>query len=507
MGKLTRRPVAEPTVSVDVASKLKPLKNESIYSFWCRYALANSLNRSDVTGISDRLITRPIFVELLRPVEDVQAISSTLGISAQKVEFLRGNDLDTKFTQFLLTKKFLRYCRKCIKNFYHSVLYQHLALGKCPLHDIAFEMTCRVCNRWIEPSLKSSLESPFECPECNSPIGGAARVSVDSSESSIADQMVGSRRKMLTLVKYVWHSSFASESIQKIYRQPSAVVSRTIQRIHIWSHLGDSQWQRFSSQTLIFRPEHTRGEVNDKNSVDVGLAAERVMIWLRGVLGWHERGAIRLANRLHRHPGGLRINSHESIVAAAYYKLAVAYDLVQEISILHDVNACDLAAKSIACYGRSIPRYGLSAPAFPELDYHLIRFEMLGMFAKFLIEFPDNFPMMDVNWTRGPSPLEITPSWTLENLGPEIRVQIRSRASESLIEKIVKRRMNHFLRYVADDPEGPNGLWGNNRIDAIWHSGTLQVQPTPTSQEFEKFINPESDEYLGRQWPGESGGS
>lgn len=244
---------------------------------------------------------------------------------------------------------------------------------------------------------------------------------------------------------------------------------------------------------MLIVPTHTRGDVDATDSFNTGLAAERVLIFLTQLCRGHEIQAIRLANRLGRWPLGLRLNSQATVIAAALYKLAVAYDLVQEASTVLELQLGSLTEKGRACYGKQMVRYGDSEPNIPELDYRLMQLEMLGMFAWLLIWYRDHTPLSSVSWIDLPHAIEFAPSWHITQEPSGLRVRIRSRATEQSIRRLAQRYWKSDLVYVSEDPVGADELWRFNRLD--------RLIPEPAYRSSDYNMNPVQRRLLDLAWP------
>jgi hypothetical protein len=464
-----KRPVSTPDSVVISPLALKPFSHESMYAFWTRHAIANGNDLPDLKDF-EKISKRSLFVGLIDPIGDKKILVDFLGISSGKVGHLCGDDIFADQGRGLLRHNGLRYCSKCMEFGYHSELYQHLAISRCPLHDIPLEIYCRNCGKLISLTFRSALSNPFECPNCNDSLSRTVTRFSDAGDALLADELAGARRAPLCRLRPLGATVryFLQESqIQHTRKQVS--LSRVVQRMLVWEHPSDSHWNRFKCEKLILLPEHTRGEFHDKESLDLGLAAERVIIWLRRNMTKHELAAIHLANRLGRRPEGLRLNSSTTVVSAAYFKLLVAYDLVQEGAILFDRKADDLYEKALVCYGRSVQRYGDGAPEFPKLNYRLLQLEILGLFAKLLVEYRNERPLCGVSWIQLPQSVEFVPSWSTQRRGEEVHVDIRPRATETSVLRLMKRRDKAHLSYLARDPVGADGLWRHNQLNGTWY--------------------------------------
>lgn len=67
----------------------------------------------------------------------------------------------------VLTSKYLRFCPSCLKEGFHSSLYQLLLVRDCPLHEETLEICCQHCHTSVDYTLRSVLlASDVGCSEC-----------------------------------------------------------------------------------------------------------------------------------------------------------------------------------------------------------------------------------------------------------------------------------------------------------------------------------------------------
>lgn len=281
--------------------------------------------------------------------------------------------------------------------------------------------------------------------------------------------MAGGRRGMLLAQPENQRWDVHLHNARTLVGPPSRILaSRHYQRLCIWAERFNTHWMHFPEETLHVVPVHTRGHAEGAYSLDLALAAERVLIWLRQVCSAHEYSANRLANRLGRYPRGLRINVHGSLVGAALYKLAVAYDLVQEMQTLFDADVLAMDQPARATKGRTMVRYGASCPGEPELDFRLLQLEMLGMFAKFLVSHRHLDPMYKVSWLELPHPMEFAPTWKAGRSLGNVCYRIRARVNEIAVQRLVIRKWHDELSYVIQEPKAPDDFWRHNQLDTVW---------------------------------------
>ena len=159
-----------------------------------------------------------------------------------------------------------------------------------------------------------------------------------------------------------------------------------------------------------------------------------------------------------------------SLVGAALYKLAVAYDLVQEMQTLFDADVLAMDQPARATKGRKGVRYGASCPEAPELDFRLLQLEMLGLFSKFLMSHRHLDPMYKVSWLELLHPMEFAPTWKAgKSFGNACyRIRARARVNETTVQRLVLRKWHDELSYVIHDASTPDGFWRHNQLDTVW---------------------------------------
>lgn len=436
-----------------------------MYSVWSRHCDNHGLE----AGVNAPLPSHILRHNLFRKLDPLDAtfVAKEMGVSASHVLKLMATDLAGN-SQLVVVDS-LRFCVKCLDLGYHSSVYQHIALSSCPLHALPLIDGCPHCHQPIAPTFLSVIQSPFECPHCDGALARTVPRPQDHSDAALADQMAEGRRGALRPQPQNNHWDLLLHRARILVGSPGKILtSRHYQRLCIWADRSNTHWVTFAEETLHVVPAHTRGLVNDANPFDLGLAAERVLIWLRQVCYSHEYSAVRLGYRLGRYPRGLRINAHGSLVGAALYKLAVAYDLVQELQTLFESDTLALDLPKKAVMGKKMVRYGASCPEEPQLDFRLFQLEMLGLFAKFLVAHRHLEPMVNVSWLQLPHPMEFAPNWTLQKASGGVCYRIRARATESAVQRLVMRKWNGELSYVNHDITTPDGFWLHNQLDTVW---------------------------------------
>lgn len=487
------RPILPPGTPNRIPRIVAELQNESLYGYWTSYGISNYLEAlGSGSPLTKSLLELPVFSGKAAHPQNVKELSDGLGLTNRQVCRLQGQDIGDS-TDYSVIHRALRYCSKCIDLGYHSILFQHVGLSRCPLHNCLLQDFCPECGDLIFPTFRSCLDNPFECLTCFSQLTRTVAVRTDRTDARVADLMLGDRRVVLQKSQSTGsHRHVFSVLSSRMLKPSTPAVSRLYQRVAVWAEPFDCQWSKFNEDAMLIVPTHTRGDVDGADSFNAGLAAERIFIYLSQVCGGHEMQAIRLANRLGRWPLGLRLNSQATVIAAALYKLAVAYDMVQELVTILELQLKSLTEKGRACYGKAMVRYGDSEPTVPELDYRLMQLEMLGMFSWFLIWYRNHTPLSSVSWIDLPHPIEFAPSWHITKEPSGLRVRIRSRGTEKSVLRLLKRVYKSDLSYVEEDPVGEDEMWRFNRLDR------MMQDPYSSSQ---TLMTPVQRRLLDISWP------
>lgn len=463
--------------ALTLPARVKGLDNESLYTAWTTHCLLLQCEPREL--LSPRLLLRPIFGRLEHREADMGEIAKAMGISPADLRRLSGCDIGgvIGYPPKLLHPS-LRYCTKCLAMGYHSIVFQHIAIARCPLHDAPLVDACPECAKPIEPTFGSVLMNAYECSACKAPLSSTVLGKADQQHARWADQMLGARRQVLALGVDVPHQGRRLTGLPAHLSSPAnPAASRHYQRVSVWAMPRDPQWTSFREQLQPVGPVHTREVVFPGDSALV-LAVRRVLSWLMRSCWAHEKAAMRLLGRLGRYPRGLSLNAHTSVISVALYKFAAAYDLLPEMRLLYEWREMHGEAERGWYSSKTVTRYGDGLSECPRLDARLLQLEMLGLFVKLLVRQRAGSFLDEVSWLDYPHPIEFAPSWRIEK-GPTPIARVRYRATEVDVERLLKRTWNMALHFRNDDAVGGDGMWRHNHLDSLWHETMPSVPFIP----------------------------
>ncbi|MBR8431460.1 hypothetical protein KDW37_12000 [Burkholderia cenocepacia] len=244
---------------------------ESLYSKWSRLCMTMSMEFSECEGLfvsvrgNDKMFSSACPVDL-ESVDGYFKLISALNIDANEFFYAFGCDLfPRKFRGKLISTNF-RYCRKCLSNGFHSIVYQHVAVEYCPHHECLLDTACPKCRFEFCPTWRSTTNHPFACPRCGMLLVRTA-VSIDGNhEIESASKKIECIRKMIASDaddKSIHHPYSRSE----IWESKRHAVASAVRR-HLWRHL---DWKSdVGRRSMIFKLnncennyDHLHREVSD----------------------------------------------------------------------------------------------------------------------------------------------------------------------------------------------------------------------------------------------------
>jgi len=156
------------------------LPYESLFCRLWKYAWANSANAAEITRSLLKMAPSSLSTPQPRELLYCEWVSSDrAGLLAREdrcvgiaAEF--GEDWMWRLGYDLLN---LRYCRDCLAEGFHTLLFHIAALKACPLHGIPLTHSCTNCGK-PSPALSlwtPSFKHPFYCNACEHPLAGELR--------------------------------------------------------------------------------------------------------------------------------------------------------------------------------------------------------------------------------------------------------------------------------------------------------------------------------------------
>ena len=132
----------------------------STWSIWSKLCDSNALTSAGAHAI---LATTGPHGSVFRTHSDDRWLDHANSLSVQqRVEAC----CTTLFHPSAIARRILRFCPKCLESGFHCGCFQHLALTRCPVHDIELQDCCGSCGEPITPSFEVARSAVFACRNC-----------------------------------------------------------------------------------------------------------------------------------------------------------------------------------------------------------------------------------------------------------------------------------------------------------------------------------------------------
>lgn len=422
------------------------LANDSLYGRLAAHFCVHLSGLSETT-LPEHALSRPLFGPWLPQWS--KRLAAFIRCSPAEFARLRGKDLVGTGDFQLELSQSLRFCRSCLREGYHSIVFQHLAVFRCEQHNEALHEGCPYCHRRITPSVRTVRDFPWYCPSCETSLINVRPEGQGRGDPASYDLALQAWRPALRGDPTEARNMRYLNLNALVGRSASAAVSRHVQRAIAFGEVRPQQNWRFRTEVLpVSKEEVTIGTERPQLSQNTAAAG------LASLLQWFSKHcpaateACRLGERLGRDPGGMRINQQASVVGALLCKTLYCYGLMEDFRGVHSLGRTDLGFLSQI----SAPvRYTQPIAQCPRLDARLLQLEILSLFAKLLAGFRRGTALIQLDWLRPPEPVLYVPSWVAR---PDdhggVLIHLRTRATEASLKRL-------FMRYqLASFAPGQN---------------------------------------------------
>lgn len=225
----------------------------------------------------------------------------------------------------------LAYCPACLAHGYHSLVFQHRALRRCPIHGAPLRYACGGCGRAAPTTFQAAATVPFGCPHCERPLAGA-RAGPWLPDDEI-ERRVGPSR--FALVATLSPDTQANGSLclvpHKDHPRPAVVLARRAARFCNW----------VDDDPYVLRPPRSSERLPLSNRIDppeVVTAYQHIAYgdWLRRLLARFPEwvaASTAVVRRLQWNPDDPALGDTTSVGAIALGRLRFLYGGIPEEGI------------------------------------------------------------------------------------------------------------------------------------------------------------------------------
>jgi hypothetical protein len=151
-----------------------PSANFPLWSLLHKFALLNSAGSIIIRNCLGEKLSNPYNLDY-RNRADLRYLGSLdqkkLAVAFRCSEKFIDESVVSTYVKFneihSLTCEYLRFCRDCLKQGFHSTIFQILLFEKCPIHHKDLKASCPNCNNQIPYRLNvNAFKRPYSCPQC-----------------------------------------------------------------------------------------------------------------------------------------------------------------------------------------------------------------------------------------------------------------------------------------------------------------------------------------------------
>lgn len=423
------------------------LREASLYARWCQLCMGL---QPDICELPDLLGTLPGARKILNAVADhrlqarrYDSVRQRLTLSEADFWYAAGLDLFGDAQGGLSPGRHLRYCLPCLELGFHAVLFQHLTLKVCPLHQYALEIHCPYCAEPLLPSWRQIARSPYACQNCEAVLIKPVTQDVFWKHAQRADEVLVLHRKRLARTNdKTSHPQKEQSSLTFPVKHPTNVarVHRHALRHLVW---GDAGSGADAAHKVLRFEQGPLGAPASWQSIRQGTTQTilRTLEKLRALCGVEQHSVVSDHTKSSVQCRALRVQPGAKRVAIAYCQLAVLYGLTPLAGV--PSAAWNLSHSGLWHGQQYLSMRSCQVPGCAPANEALAEYEVLGLFCLLLKRLLAVQTAEQVEWGDCPSPDQFCPAWRWIAARGELFV--RPRATWSLVHWLVARYADRVM--------------------------------------------------------------
>lgn len=381
------------------------------------------------------------------PRDSHERAAAIVGLSPEATYTASSLNLCSPRARRAATCGFVRACWHCLGLGFHSVLFQHYALRRCPLHGTELTTQCPRCHACTRPTFDSVAGAPFSCEQCGELWLRTVKPAYGDEYLRLAGAMLADRMKDLFRVdaavgdeNRVLDQADARPLLAATCDTNSAAHGRQVARWTAWPSLPSTRWPSFCEQRLLLfdwmpSPEGAWPEGGPFTSHDATQCL-RMLARMCAAAG-HAHDGLRLTERLSMSPRGLRLNDRASAVAVALHLTMCTYGRrAPEARQQARAHGAGYYYEDVEWNGAQVGRRLLRSDLG---NAQLIVAEILGCFSAAIVDVSSMLYLRNVDWRQTLPETLFLPAWVVTRSGSHHVLRIRSRASERRVQRLLGR--------------------------------------------------------------------
>jgi hypothetical protein len=367
----------------------------------------------------------------------------------------------------------LRYCQTCMHLGFHSMLFQHWGVTRCPLHGTALLIACTGCGLPIQPSVGSVLDNPYCCLRCHQLLVKTVAPPDCLEQVKLINSLAADWRRDLMVPLDGPQTRVSVAGLELPASSPTTSVAQRTRFLHratAWPSPPTARWTHFREEQRYLNAAHTPANwrPDRPDYWDVTDRPTITLKWLCKVCDVPKAESFELFAS-----SWMRIqfitpqyqNQQLSVLAVALHLTMTAY-ATQRINF-HSIKADPksvhpyVGASWNGVHATSIPR------CYGGVSGELVAMEILGYFALSVLRCAGLNPVSEPRIPDGLVsfyPRSFCPSWQLSKEGRNWMMRMRSRANEKFVQRLIRRYKGKPLQRMVGC-SAPTGYTLPNVVD------------------------------------------
>ncbi|NWK44467.1 hypothetical protein [Ralstonia pickettii] len=425
------------------------LREASLYARWCQFCIGQ---RPDTCELPDLLGTLPGARTILDAISDrhlqghrYDSVRQHLALSETDFWYAAGLDLFGDAQGGLSPGRHLRYCLPCLELGFHTVLFQHLTLKICPLHQYALEIRCPYCGAPLLPTWRQIARSPYACQNCEAMLVKPVTPAAFVQHTLYADEALAPHRKRLARTVSQTsrpHKEPHNTMLSVTYPEHAARVHRHALRHLVW---GDASSRADVTHKVLHFQLGLQGGQASWQSIRQGttdtilhtLEKLRTLceVQLHSVVSDHTKSSVQYRT--------LRVQPGAKAVAVAHCQLAVVYGLPPLAGL--SSKAWNLSHSGLWLGVQYLSMRSCQVPGSVRANQLLVEYEVLGLFCIVLKRLVALKKAEQVEWGDCPPPDLFCPAWRW--IPESGRLFVRPRATWPLVHWLIDRYGSRVMQF------------------------------------------------------------
>lgn len=376
--------------------------------------------------------------------EATAALGQAFGIDSRTWARATGRDITGVHAAKSVLLGELRHCSQCLAKGWHSVLFQHVAVDRCPVHQTALQVGCPHCSAPIPTSMAAIGKNHLHCPNCNRALAVERR-----------------REALGQPVLQIGANQFASLRASLLDTGASDLIRSPLQLLDVPDQMVQSPSAVKGAAHHLLWPSLSEGT---GESIEPSGWSDKVLSVEEGAAPLspgqrHRRlraaalaGVEELLQLAQKAGADMQVPAPLTTLGTAASRVDVSVGLVAAAlwRTAHILKVAPFLLGEMPPPQADEQPLTDGVPPFAEADAAVRRAQVQDLFVESLITLRRRRYGIEVDWNRLPQNLRMTPAWRGAIHDRTVELRLRSRSDKALVARLIQRYRNQALALAPD---------------------------------------------------------